>query len=98
MIEIINANKYSGGLEKATRYIHGKWGSEDNFDFYFDAMLHSSEPGKPLPKFFLLLKNGEIAGCYGLITNDFVSRHDLFPWFACLYVEEAHDGACHEGG
>lgn len=92
MIKIVNVKNYAGGLDEAVRYIHGKWGSDENFDFYHDAMLHSSEPGKPLPRFFLLLKDKEIAGCYGLITNDFVSRHDLFPWFACLYVEESERG------
>ena len=92
MIEIVNVKEYSGGLDKAIRYIHGKWGNDRNYDFYQDAILHSSEPGKSLPKFYLLLREGRIAGCYGLITNDFVSRHDLLPWFACLYVEEEERG------
>ena len=92
MIEIVNVKDYARGLEEAVSYIHGKWGSKENYDFYYDAILHSSEPGKTLPKFFLLLKDEKIAGCYGLVTNDFVSRHDLFPWFACLYVEEENRG------
>lgn len=92
MIEIVNVREYSGGLDEAVKYIHSKWGNDENYDFYFDAIQHSSEPGKPLPRFFLLLKGGKITGCYGLVTNDFVSRHDLFPWFACLYVEEEHRG------
>jgi N-acetylglutamate synthase-like GNAT family acetyltransferase len=92
LIEIVNVKEYPGGIEEAVRYIHGKWGSAENYDFYYDAVLHSSEPGKALPKFFLLLKDGRITGCYGLITNDFVSRHDLYPWFACLYVEEEERG------
>ena len=49
-------------------------------------------PGKPLPQFFLLLKNNEIIGCSALVTNDFISRHDLFPWMACLYVDEKERG------
>ncbi len=92
MIEIVNVKKISGGIELAAKYIHGKWGSKDNYLFYYDAILHSSVPGKSLPKFYLLLKEKEIIGCYGLLTNDLVSRQDLLPWFACLFIEEKERG------
>ena len=41
-----------------------------------------------LPKFYLLLNGEEIIGSYALLTNDIISRQDLMPWFACLYVNE----------
>ena len=88
MIEIVNVKDFAEGIEAAVKYIHSKWGKKENYPFYYDAILHSSESGKPLPRFYLLLKDNAIIGCYGLITNDFISRHDLFPWFACLYIEE----------
>ncbi len=93
MIEIVNVKDFDGGIEAATKYIHGKWGSEKNYSFYEDAIIHSSLPNRPLPKFYLLLKAGKIIGCYGLIINDFISRHDLYPWFACLYIESSERGA-----
>lgn len=88
MVEIVNVKSYSGGIERATRYFHSQWeDNEDNFPFYYDCFLHSSEKGKPLPKFYLLLKQKTIIGCYGLIINDMISRHDLFPWLSHLFIE-----------
>ena len=86
MYQIINVNDYSGGIAEAASYFHSKWGNEGNFMFYLDAMLHSSNEKDGLPRFYLLLKSKEIVGCYALIVNDFISRHDLMPWFASLLV------------
>jgi hypothetical protein len=79
MPEIVNVRDFIGGIEAAARFIHGIWGKPANFPFYLDAVRHSSEPGKPLPMFFLMLEENNVIGCYGLITNDFISRHDLGP-------------------
>lgn len=95
MIKITNVKEFSGGIDKAIKYIYGVWGSNKSYEYYYDAIIHSSEARKTLPKFFLLLKNEEIIGCYALITNDFISRHDLFPWFACLYIEKKERGNNH---
>jgi len=92
MIRIINVMEYEGGITEAADYIHDKWGSERNRNYYFDAISHSSRDGKSLPGFFLLMKEGKMIGCAGLIANDFVSRHDLWPWVCSLYVEEKERG------
>ena len=92
MIKIVNVNEFSGGVEVASKYVHGKWGNQTNYLFYYDSILHSSIDSKALPRFFLLLKEKEIIGCYGLLTNDLVSRQDLLPWFACLFIEENERG------
>lgn len=91
MLELINVKEYSEGIDKAIEYIHGAWGSEENFVFYKDAIYHSYSEGK-IPQFFLLLKDEKIIGCSALITNDFISRHDLYPWLACLFVDERERG------
>ena len=91
MYRIVNVKAYSEGLEKAAQYIHGKWGSKDNYMFYLDAISNSS-CGDALPRFYLLLKDLEIVGCYALLVNDFVSRQDLMPWFGCLFIEEHERG------
>lgn len=91
-MKIINMKYYSQGMEKAARYYHEKWGNERNFAFYYDAISHSSATDSGLPRFYLLLKDDRIIGCCGLVVNDFISRHDLMPWLAGIYVEESERG------
>ncbi len=90
--ELINVKDFKGGIEKGAKYIHSKWGNKENYIFYLDCIKHSSNEPTGLPRFFLMLKENEIAGCYALITNDFISRQDLMPWLACLYIEEHERG------
>ena len=91
MPEIINVRNYSEGLEAAARYFNMAWPGI-NTAFYLDAMKHSYGEHSPLPQFYLLMENSRIIGCYGLAVNDFISRHDLYPWFVALYIEEEKRG------
>jgi predicted N-acetyltransferase YhbS len=87
---IIRMHDHPGGLDEAIAYYHGKWGKENNFTFFEDAIRHSNYSN--LPQFFVLLKGDTIIGCCGLIMNDFVSRQDLYPWLCGLYVEKKERG------
>jgi len=91
MIRVINVKEYQGGLKEGICYIHGKWGNDQNYSFYEDAVRNAST-GKALPQFYLMLKSGIIIGCSALLTNDYISRQDLFPWVGCLFVEEKERG------
>ena len=91
MPEILNVRDYEGGLEQAARYFHEAW-SGIHLQFYLDALQHSSLEGHPLPRFYLMLESGRPIGCYGLIVNDFISRHDLYPWFAALFIDPRERG------
>lgn len=62
---------------------------------YEDAINRSLGAANPLPQWYLLMENDQILGCAGLITNDFISRGELYPWLCALYVEEAQRGRGH---
>jgi len=79
-------------LEEAVQFFWCRWGSETNREFYRDAMVHSMDPDVDLPKFYVLLKEDRMAGSYALLRNDLISRQDLHPWVACLYVVPGERG------
>ena len=87
-IELIK--KESNFLEKGIEYFWRHWGNESNFDFYKDCIENSPSDDKSLPKFYLMLDGDKIIGSYALLTNDLISRQDLLPWFACLFIDESY--------
>ena len=78
-------------LEIAVDYFSSKWRIARQI--YFDCISHSLTTESPLPRWFLMLKGDIVIGCYGLITNDFISRQDLMPWLCALYVEKDFRGS-----
>ena len=76
--------------DTAINYFWKCWGSDSNYIFYKDCILHSLNKENPLPKFYIGLLDGELIGSYALVTNDIISRQDLMPWLACLFVNEEH--------
>ncbi|WP_438432938.1 GNAT family N-acetyltransferase [Gorillibacterium sp. sgz500922] len=77
-------------LPQAVRYFSERWGIDERI--YHDCMLHSLTTASPLPRFYLMMEADRIIGGFGLITNDFVSRGDLFPYLCALYIEEERRG------
>jgi len=76
-------------LDQAIQYFWKCWGNDSNLNFYTDCIKHSLDAKNALPKFYIVVDDAaQIVASYALITNDLISRQDLMPWFACLFVNE----------
>ncbi len=74
--------------QRAIDYFSSKWGVDRVI--YEDSINHSLTTDNPLPQWYLMVDEGDnIIGSFGLITNDFVSRQDLWPYLCALYIEES---------
>ncbi len=88
MRELIKLREQPSYLKEAIQFFQEKWGNTDSNPVYDDCLKHSLESDKKIPQWYLIVDEGKIiAGC-GLISNDFISRMDLYPWLCALYVEE----------
>lgn len=86
IISVLENPEYT---QKAFEYIFSKWGSENTYNVYKDNISHCAVP---FPNWYLLMDNGSPIGCAGLISNDFISRGDLYPWLCALYIEDDYRG------
>lgn len=89
-IEIIELSQNPDLLSDGITYFWKCWGNQSNYKFYKDCIENSLDNKNVLPKFYLSLTRKEIIGSYALLTNDLISRQDLMPWFACLFVNEEY--------
>jgi N-acetylglutamate synthase-like GNAT family acetyltransferase len=90
-MNIISIRKHPEYKDQAIRYFQSKWPGVFP-KIYEDCINHSLVSMNPLPQWYLLEKESETIGCAGLITNDFVSRMDLYPWACAIFVDERHRG------
>ncbi|MCL2838927.1 MAG: GNAT family N-acetyltransferase [Oscillospiraceae bacterium] len=89
---VINVRKNPEYKEQAIAYIQSKWGNRRNKKVYEDCISHSIGAKNPLPVWYLLMDSETIIGCAGLITNDFISRMDLWPWLCAIFVDKKYRG------
>ncbi len=91
-MNVKSLRKYPHLRKIAIEYTQQKWASENSMMVYQDCINHSISTPSPLPHWYLLMDGGKVIGCAGLITNDFISRMDLYPWVCAVYIEEAYRG------
>jgi len=91
-MEIIEIQQRPELFKEAVKVFWEQWGSESNYKFYEDCMIHSGKTPDFLPSFYVAIENEKIIGTYALLRNDVNSRQDLFPWLACLYVDPTYRG------
>ncbi len=73
---VISVREHPQYKERAVAYFQSKWAGESSMMVYEDCIAHSITTDNPLPVWYLLTDGEKIAGCAGLITNDFISRMD----------------------
>lgn len=94
-MKIISVREHPELAEAAIAYFQRQWATPETMMMYRDAIIHAIGAENPLPQWYLLMQNQEIIGCAGLITNDFISRGELYPWLCALFIEEQHRGQGH---
>ncbi|MBT8322024.1 MAG: GNAT family N-acetyltransferase [Eudoraea sp.] len=90
-MKIISIRENPEYKDEAIAYFQRSWPSVRP-EIYEDCISHSIGARDSLPQWYLLQKEGEIIGCAGLITNDFISRGDLYPWICGIFIDEKHRG------
>lgn len=89
-MNIVSLRRNPDELERFLDFFSRHWGMRE---LYRDCMTASLTTKSPLPQWYLLLgEEGKTVGGAGLISNDFISRMDLWPWLCALFVEDEFRG------
>lgn len=76
---------------QVVKWLWKEFGNEGNYKRYEMIIHHSMDPDN-LPQTFVAFEQGEAVATVGLWRCDLMSRQDLFPWLASLYVKPAYRG------
>ena len=86
MFEIYELKERTDLFDEAINFFWKQWGTQENYKFYQDCIIHSCDTKSDVPRFYIAVQNNSIIGSYALLRNDLISRQDLSPWLACLFV------------
>ncbi|MFA5204031.1 MAG: GNAT family N-acetyltransferase [Lentisphaeria bacterium] len=87
---IISLRQHPEQVERFIGFFVRHWQNEA---VYRDCLTACLKASSPLPQWYLLVNHAdETIGGAGLITNDFISRMDLWPWLCALFIEEPFRG------
>jgi hypothetical protein len=78
-MKIISIRENPICVNEAIVYFQKHWANKDTMMVYDDCIRNCINAQAFLPQWYLLVHDDKTIGCAGLITNDFISRMDLFP-------------------
>ena len=89
-MKIISLRQCPDELERFVDFFSRHWGMRE---LYRNCITASLSTKSPLPQWYLLVEEDDrIVGGAGLVSNDFISRMDLWPWLCALFVEDEFRG------
>ncbi|MDN6616234.1 MAG: GNAT family N-acetyltransferase [Enterococcus sp.] len=91
-VRVVRLREHPEKIDSILSYVKKQWASEETTAVYEDCLTHALTTKNVLPQWYALMAGEEIIGCAGLITNDFISRMDLWPWLCAVYVDTQHRG------
>ncbi len=91
-MKVISIKEQPEYKNEAIKYFQSKWATKGSMMVYEDCISNCITASNPLPQWYLLMDEDKIIGCAGLVTNDFISRMDLYPWVCALYIEGEYRG------
>lgn len=77
--------------QRVTDWLWQAFGDGLPREFFARIIEHSQTPGA-LPLTFVAVEGETLLGTVGLWRCDLMTRQDLFPWLAALYVDDAARG------
>lgn len=85
-VTVLSVREFPEIRQQAIAWFQQEWATEASAMVYEDAISRAIDAQNPLPQWYVLQKGDTIIGGAGLITNDFISRCELWPWLCALSV------------
>lgn len=73
--------------QQVTEWLWQAFGTPDSRDFFASIITTSQREGE-MPLTFVAVEGEKLVGTVGLWRCDLISRQDLYPWLAALYIDE----------
>lgn len=77
--------------EQVTDWLWQAFGTSESRDFFASIVATSQQEGE-MPLTFVAVEGDKLVGTVGLWRCDLISRQDLYPWLAALYIDESQRG------
>lgn len=77
--------------QQVTDWLWQAFGTSESRDFFASIVATSQREGQ-MPLTFVAVEDDKLVGTVGLWRCDLISRQDLYPWLAALYIDENQRG------